>query len=143
MDQYGRPIGHLLAVSSLSGFLSNPREGHLYRAIKIFGYLKKYTKKGFIIDPRSPVTNLCFERVEPDLENQYSDFVEEVDPSLPIALMKELDITIFVDADHAHDKSTSRFITGMISLWKEPLSAGAQRDKVRFRHLLLVQNLQR
>ena len=103
------------AVSSLSRFSSNPREGHLHRAIKIFGYLKKYTKKGFIIDPRSPVTNLNFERVEPDFGNQYSDFVEEVDPSLPMPLMKELDITIFVDADHAHDKATGRSITGMVS----------------------------
>ena len=30
-------------------------------------------------------------------------------------LMKELDITIFVDADHAHDKATGRSITGMVS----------------------------
>ena len=30
-------------------------------------------------------------------------------------LMKELDITIFVDADHAHDKAIGRSITGMVS----------------------------
>ena len=103
------------AVSSLSRYSSNPREGHLKMSVKILGYLKKYTKKGFVIDPISPNTNINYDRVKTDFGNQYYDFVEDIDPSLPKPLMKELNITNFVDADHAHDKTTGRSITGMIS----------------------------
>ena len=45
-------------VANLSRFAHSPREGHLKRAEKIFGYLKKYTKRGYIIDPRNPIVNI-------------------------------------------------------------------------------------
>ena len=51
----------------------------------------------------------------PDFGNQYSDFKEEVDDRLPAQKMKELDINIFVDSDHGHDRVTGRSITGMIA----------------------------
>ena len=48
------------AVSSLSRFAARPREGHLKRAIKIYGYLKKYQKRGYKIDPenQSSISNI-------------------------------------------------------------------------------------
>ena len=102
------------AVSSLSRFAAKPREGHLKRAIKIFGYLKKYPKKGFYVDPREPILNVQYEELIPDFGNQYDDFTEDVDDKLPDPLMKELPITIFVDSNHGHDKITGKSITGLV-----------------------------
>ena len=51
------------AVSSLSRFSQAPREGHLERTHKILGYLKKYTKRGYIIDPRDPILNISYESI--------------------------------------------------------------------------------
>ena len=103
------------AVSSLSRFSHAPREGHLDRTKKILGYLKKYMKRGYVIDPRDPILNAKYETVVPDFGNQYSDFVEETDLRLPTPLMKELSLNIFVDANHGHDKMTGRSISGILS----------------------------
>ena len=104
------------AVSSLSRFSSKPREGHLSRAIRILGYLKKYPSRGYKIDPREPPINGEFDRIVPDFGNQYSDFEEEKDPKLPKAIMKELPITIYTDSNHGHDQVTGKSITGIIVL---------------------------
>ena len=47
--------------------------------------------------------------------HQYQYFKEELDPKFPKPKVKELDITIFCDADHAHDLVTGRSITGIIA----------------------------
>ena len=39
------------AVSSLGRFLSTPLVGHLELFKIIFGYLKKYPKRGYVINP--------------------------------------------------------------------------------------------
>ena len=101
------------AVSSLSRFASKPREGHMKRALRILGYLKKYPKKGYIIDPRAPIENINYEKVQPDFGNQY-DFKEEIDEKLPESKMRELKITIFADSNHGHDLVTGKSITGVI-----------------------------
>ena len=75
------------AVTNLNRFAHCPREGHLLRAQKIFGYLKKCNNRGYIIDPREPIVNIKYDKVTPDFGNQYSDFIED-DERLPIPLMK-------------------------------------------------------
>ena len=104
------------AVSSLSRFAAKPREGHLNRAIKILGYLKKYPSKGYTIDPKDPQIEAEYDSVIPDFGNQYADFVEEIDHKLPNPRMKELPITIFTDANHGHDQVTGKSITGILVL---------------------------
>ena len=103
------------AVSSLSRFSQSPREGHLERTEKILGYLKKYTKRGYVVDPSDPILSTSYETVIPDFGNQYQDFVEDQDERLPEPKMKELSTNIFVDANHGHDRMTGRSITGLIS----------------------------
>ena len=101
------------AVSSLSRFAAKPQEGHLRRALKIIGYLKKYPKRGYVIDPRPPIENIKFSKVTADFGNQY-DAKEELDSQLPEPLMDELVTTIFVDSNHDHDLLTGKSITGVI-----------------------------
>ena len=50
------------------------------------------------------------------LQEFYPDATEELDTALPPPLMNELDITAFVDSDHAHDKVTRRSFTGILIL---------------------------
>ena len=117
------------AVSSLSRFAHQPRQEHLERSEKILGYLKKYSKRGYIIDPRDPIVDVEFESIIPDFGHQYSDFREEIDDQLPIPKMKELAITIFVDSNHAHDLVTGRSITGMICfVGRKPISYISKRQ---------------
>ena len=49
-----------------------------------------------------------------DFGYQYDYFEEEIDPRFPEALIDELELNIFCDADHAHDKITGRSITGLL-----------------------------
>ena len=50
-----------------------------------------------------------------DFGHQYNYFEEEKDPQFPDEKVKELDINIFCDADHAHDLVTGRSVTGIIA----------------------------
>jgi hypothetical protein len=106
------------AVSSLSRYAAAPRQGHLTMANKLLGYLKKYPKKGYTINPKPLSVDNTYTQVElkQDFGGQYSYFKEEMDPRFPIALLPELDINIFSDADHAHDKVTGRSITGIFGV---------------------------
>ncbi|MGH3054901.1 MAG: reverse transcriptase domain-containing protein, partial [Gaiellaceae bacterium] len=103
------------AVSSLSRFSCAPREGHLDLAKKLFGYLKRFPKKGYFVNAKSPIVTTKYEDIRQDFGNQYDYFTEEMDPRFPIPLLQELPITIFVDADHGHDKTSGRSITGLFS----------------------------
>ena len=117
------------AVANLNRSAHCPREGHLKRAEKILGYLKKYKKRGYIIDPRDPVVNIKYEKIVPDFGNQYSDFIEDEDTRLPPPLMKELSTNIFIDSNHGHDQVTGRSITGMISfVGRTPVTNASKRQ---------------
>lgn len=106
------------ATSSLSRFSTSPREGHWTMAKRILGYLKKYPKKGLVINPATPKTSDDADTQQDSYEDfghQYKDFVEELDPGFPEPSIPELDINIFSDSDHAHDLVTGRSITGIIA----------------------------
>ena len=66
------------AISPLSRFASNPREGHLKRSLKILGYLKKYPNKGYTFDPRDPIFKFKYDDIIPDFGNQYDTFKEPI-----------------------------------------------------------------
>lgn len=108
------------ATSSLSRFVACPRQGHLDRALYVFGYLKKRPNRRYIVDSQDPriIENGAEGLVDQDLSaalrTHYPDSEELLDPATPVSLFDELTITAFVDSDHAHDKLTRRSITGLI-----------------------------
>jgi hypothetical protein len=108
------------SVTSLSRFSSCPRKGHLDRALRIFGYLKKKPNRRILVDSRDPIiTGGDFsigESIIKNLVDDYPDAVEEIDEKLPKPLCDEIALTAFVDSDHAHDKVTRRSITGILIL---------------------------
>ena len=106
------------AVSSLARFASGPRQGHLEMARHLMGYLKKYKKKGIIINPEEPELSKPLGDVEvkyEDFTHQYKYYQEELDPYFPKPHINELDINIYSDSDHAHDLVTGRSITGLLA----------------------------
>jgi len=108
------------ATTSLARFSSCPRKCHLDRALRVFGYLKKYPNKRILVDSRDPIITggdeVKAEQLAASFREEYPDAVEEIDCNLPVPLVGELAITTFVDSDHAHDKVTRRSITGIIIL---------------------------
>ena len=106
------------AICSLSRFQVAPREEHLNMAQRVLGYLKKYPKRGFVINDKPPT----FEEgsavrvtLNQDFGAQYQYFREDMDPRFPIGMLDEMEINIFIDSDHGHDKLTGRSVTGMIA----------------------------
>ena len=108
------------ATTQLARFASCPRKGHLERALRVFGYLKKKPNRRTMIDSRDPlITGGDFEAAEAlaaKMREDYPDAAEMVDTDLPPPLVGEIAITAFVDSDHAHDKVTRRSMTGILIL---------------------------
>jgi hypothetical protein len=106
------------ATSSLSRFSACPRKGHLDRLLRVFGYLKKRPNRRIVVDSRDPIRRGGEDGLGKDFtkefESQYPDACEELDVNLPRTLIDEMEITVFVDSDHAHDKVSRRSITGLI-----------------------------
>ena len=119
MAQWAVTIGRLdiaYAVSSLSRFNANPREGHLELAMHVFSYLKRFPNKRLLLDsrPMGKDPKLDQESFHPDFLDDYPDAREDLDPELPKSFGEELDSAIFFDADHSHDQVTRRSISGII-----------------------------
>jgi hypothetical protein len=103
------------AVSSLSRFNSAPRKGHLQRAIRVFGYLEQTPKKSIEINC-SEMNNLpqMEQGLRDDMMKKYPEAMEEKSTRTPEILGEALNLTVYADADHAHDQVTRRSITGII-----------------------------
>jgi hypothetical protein len=105
------------AVSSMSRFCISPREGHLHRIFRVFGYLKKYPNKAIGIVDREPIVNKeLLENMTTDygFEDYYAYAYEELDERFPKPIGTELPVSIFFDSDHGDDRVTGRSISGVI-----------------------------
>ena len=49
-------------------------------------------------------------------EDTYTDAAEEIDTMVPVPMIDELEITVFDDSDHAHNRTTRRSITVLLIL---------------------------
>jgi hypothetical protein len=117
-----------LEVSMLSSHLALPRAGHLQAAYHIFGYLSKHYKRSLYFCPAySPVTGVNF--VQADWGDFYKEAKEEIPDDIPTPLGKPVEITCFVDADHAANKQTRRSQTGiLIFINSAPISWYSKRQ---------------
>ena len=101
------------ATSTLARYSMAPREGHLIALKRVFGYLTKFPNGELLVNPKP------FE-YPPDTskgtrwQEFYPDAEEELPPDRPTPLNKKAQITIYVDADHAHDTVTRRSVTGIL-----------------------------
>ncbi len=110
-------LGHFdvnYATNSLARFSMAPREGHMDAMKRIFGYLKKYHRGCLLMDP-----NLMDWSQYPTTEDHtwtemYPNAHEETPYDMPVPKGKPVQITCFMDTDHAHDKITRRSVTGIL-----------------------------
>ena len=102
------------ATSTLARFSMQPREGHLKAAKKVLGYLKKLDKGRIIFDTSIPEKIGTSE--QHDWTAMYPDAEEEMPPDVLEPLGKEVQVTAYVDADHAHDLVTRRSVTAILIL---------------------------
>jgi hypothetical protein len=119
------------ATSSLSRFSSAPREGHLNRVKRIFGYLRANPNKSIKINP-SDIEDLpppMSKDVTSEMRSQYPESIEERSERDPVPRGETLSLTVFVDSDHAHDKKTCRSITGLLGfIGCTPIMAKSKRQ---------------
>jgi hypothetical protein len=119
MAQWACVIGRLdigFAVASLSRFSAAPRQGHLALSYYLFGYLKKNPNRRIVLDSRPLLIDedLRKDSFHPDFLEDYPDAKEDVDMEFPQPYGRELNSTVFFDADHAHDTVTRRSISGLL-----------------------------
>jgi hypothetical protein len=71
-----------------------------------------------VVDSRDPIYRRGEDPLDLDftkeLASNYPDSIEEIDVNLPKALVDEMEIAVFVDSDHAHDKASRRSIAGTL-----------------------------
>ena len=76
---------------SLSIFYACPREGHLARALHVFGFLKKRPNRRYVVDSRDPILRGGEEAPGKDFMQElgalYPDADEELDANLPTPLV--------------------------------------------------------
>jgi hypothetical protein len=101
------------ATSTLARFSMAPREGHLAALKRVFGYLRVFPNGELLINPR-PFDHATSKPTGEIWKEYYPDASEELPPDQPEPLPKKAQITIYVDADHAHDTVTRRSVTGIM-----------------------------
>ena len=104
-------------VALMSQYSASPREGHMEAVYHIFAFLKTHPRLNIVLDPRPvPLDENAFSNVELSVwRDFYGDMAEELPPKMPAPLGNTLDITGFVDSDHAGNVVTRRSHTGIIN----------------------------
>jgi hypothetical protein len=117
------------ATNTLARYNTNPREGHLKRMLRLFGYLKTHNRYRIKLDPSDPCYD-DFNFAQNDWAGLYPDAEEDIDPDAPPPLSdKELRVTIYVDASHASDLDTRRSVSAhLVFLGRTPVSWYSKRQ---------------
>ena len=112
------------ATNILARYTSISREGHMKAALRVVGYLKHYSKGRIICDTRYPILpdSSSIPSNAIDCFQQYPTATEEIPDDLPPPVFKSIQMTTFVDADHASCQATRHSVTGIIHFLQSTLS---------------------
>jgi hypothetical protein len=129
-------------VSVLLQHLAFSRVVHLEAVYHIFAYLMKHNKLRIVYDPADPIVDdLQFPEV--DWTELYGDMVEELPPRMPEPLGNPLNISAYVDANHAGNAVTRRLHSGILIIYRTHQSFGKVVDRILSRRQLSGANLWR
>ena len=104
------------AVMTLSGFRAAPRQGHLDRVKRVYGYLSKMKFATIRFRTGEPDYSAIPDQ-EYDWEYSIYGNVKEIIPKdVPEPLGNFVTLTHFVDANLYHDMITGRSVTGILHL---------------------------
>ena len=118
----------LTEVSLLSQYQANPREGHLEALYWMMNYLHRYPTRRLIMNHTMPDIDESVFRHD-DWTDFYGEVVEEDPPNMPVPLGNPVQMSCFVDANHAGNKVTRRSHTGIfILLNNTPVIAFSKRQ---------------
>ena len=114
-------IDILTEKSLLATYLASPRVGHLHQALHVFKYLKYHGRSKCVFDPSYVNINDHHLPIEEQattkskyMKELYPDAVEYKPQNAPEPKGAKVQITCFVDADHAGDQVTRRSRTGIL-----------------------------
>ena len=93
-----------------------PKEGHLKAMRQVFGYLKQYPHGKIIVNTTKPYHTIFHSEDYHSWNEFYPDAQEEIPHDLIEPKGKSTRLTVYVDADHAHDLVTRRSVTGIIAM---------------------------
>ena len=115
------------STNLMARFAHNPREGHMKRMFRIFGYLKSHAKYRIMFDPNPPNYD-GLEFVEYDWSYHYQDAREDIPDDVPEPFTPNISITVYADANHGNCLATRRSTTGiLIILGKTPIFSYSKR----------------
>lgn len=110
-----------------------PREGHLKGIIRVFEYLKRHHKGKISIDPNYP-DHSGYPTPEYDNWKEFYPGSEEHIPDcddIPEPLGPNVRMTVYKDADHAHDIVTRRSVTRiLLFINNTPIKYTSKRQKM-------------
>jgi hypothetical protein len=101
------------ATSAMSRFNMLPREGHLKAVKRILSYIKTFQKGRVIAGTSYPDHSIYPVEDHSNWMEFYPDAGEEIPKDLPREKGPRARMTVYVDADHAHNLVTRRYITGI------------------------------
>jgi hypothetical protein len=114
----------------MSRFNMSPREGHMKAVKRILAYLKTFPKGRVIVDTTYPDHSIYPVEDHPNWKDFYPVAEEEIPNDLPMSKEPKVRMTVYVDADHAHDLVTRRSITGILMMLNNtPIRWVSKRQK--------------
>ncbi len=120
------------AVMTLSRYRAAPQRGHLDRAKRVVGYLKKYPHACIRFRTGIPDHESMYGEQPPTYDWMYSVYgnpKEEIPSNAPIPKGKSVRTTTFKDANLMHDFTTGRSATGTLHLLNQtPIGWFAKRQ---------------
>jgi hypothetical protein len=106
-------IDIITEVLTLSTYLFLSHEGHLDAVFHVFAYLALHHNSRVVFDPTYPSFDMgAF--IQTDWKSMYGDVKEMIPPDAPVPRGREVDLSLFVDSDHAAEQFTRRSRTGYV-----------------------------
>jgi hypothetical protein len=89
------------------------REGHLDAVYHLFAYLSLHHNARVVFDPTYPDVDMhAF--IKTNWKSMYGDVKEAIPPNAPVTRGKKIDLSLFVDYDHAGEHFIRRSRTGFV-----------------------------
>jgi hypothetical protein len=102
------------AVATMGSFRVAPRQGHLARLQRIYGYIKKYPNGAIRFRTNIPNHEAFYQPSQHKWEGLYSDAQEELPHDMPTPLGKEVRLSTYADANLMHCQVTGRSMSGIL-----------------------------
>jgi hypothetical protein len=104
------------SVMTLSKFRAIPREGHLDRVKRIYGYLRKMPQGCIRVRTHMPDYSHLPDVTYDWAQSVYGNVTEDIPKDMPHPLGKPVILTTYVDANLYHDYTNGRSVTGILQL---------------------------